>query len=94
MTNPSRRLQRLLVVLSVLAFIAYLAWGTLSAQKVECEICVDFANGRNCATATAETEAEAARSAQTTACGPLASGMTESIACGNSPPARRQCRVR
>lgn len=86
--------RRILVTLAILAFVAFLAWSTLSAQKVECEVCVEFANGRNCATATAATEPEAAQSAQTTACGPLARGMTASIACGKTPPLRRQCRSR
>lgn len=83
-----------LVFLALLAFVALLLWTTLSAQKVECHVCVEFAGGRNCATATASDEPEAANSAQTTACGVLASGMTASIACGNTPPAERRCRVR
>jgi hypothetical protein len=85
---------RLLAILGVLAFIAFLLWTTVSAQKVECVVCVEFGSGRNCATATAADEGEAAQSAQTTACGPIASGMNESIACGNRPPASRQCRTR
>ncbi|HSE67998.1 MAG TPA: hypothetical protein VLB12_13510 [Gemmatimonadales bacterium] len=90
MTAP----RKILVIAAILAFVAFLAWSTLSAQKVECDVCVEFANGRNCASATAASEEEAARSAQTTACGPLASGMTASIACGNAPPVSRQCRTR
>ena len=86
--------RKILVTVAILAFVAFLAWNTLSAQKVECDVCVEFANGRNCASATAATEEEAARSAQTTACGPLARGMTASIACGNAPPVTRQCRPR
>lgn len=86
--------RKILVTLAILAFVAFLAWSTLSAQKVECDVCVEFANGRNCATATAETEAEAAQSAQTTACGPLAQGMSASIACGNTAPVERKCQVR
>ncbi len=85
---------RFLAILGILSFIAFLLWTTVSAQKVECEVCVEFGSGRNCATATAADQAEAAQSAQTTACGPLASGMNESIACGNRPPASRQCRTR
>jgi len=88
------RSRKTLVTLAILAFVAFLAWSTLSAQKVECEVCVEFANGRNCATATAATEPEAVQSAQTTACGPLARGMTASIACGKVLPSRRQCHVR
>jgi len=84
----------LLTVAVVLAFVAFLAWSTLSAQKAECEVCVEFQGGRNCATASHENEAEAARSAQTTACGPLAKGMNDAIACENRPPVSRQCSTR
>ena len=86
--------KKLLAVLGILSFIGFLAWTTVSAQKVECEVCVQFGSGRNCATATAADETTATQSAQTTACGPLASGMNESIACGNRPPVSRQCRTR
>jgi hypothetical protein len=85
---------KLMAALGILAFIGFLAWTTVSAQKAECGVCVEFGGGRNCATATAADEEAAAQSAQTTACGPLASGMNESIACGNRPPASRQCRMR
>ena len=83
----------LLAVLAVAAFVAFLLWTTLSSQKVECAVCVEFGGGRNCATATAADSAAATEAAQTTACGPLARGMDESIACGNTPPVTRQCRV-
>jgi hypothetical protein len=83
--------RKLLVMLAVAAFVAFLAWTTLSAQKVECQVCVQFDGGRNCATATADSEREAVRSAQTTACGPLARGMDASIACGNTQPVKREC---
>jgi hypothetical protein len=88
------RPQKALVVLILIGFVAFLAYTTLSAQKVECEVCVEFGSGRNCAMASATSEKEAARSAQTTACGPLAHGMDASIACGNVAPVRRVCRVR
>ena len=91
MTNSRKKL---LVLLGILGFIGFLTWTTVSAQKVECEVCVEFGGGRNCATATAADQRAATESAQTTACGPLASGMNESIACGNRPPASRQCRTR
>ena len=78
---------------AALAFAALLLYSTLSAQKVECEVCVTF-NGRdNCATARGADEREAERSAQSTACGTIASGMAESINCGNVVPRIRQCRT-
>ncbi len=84
---------KIITIVLVVAFIVFLAWTTISAQRVECEICVEFGGQRNCASATAVTEDEAARSAQTTACGPLVRGMDDSIACSNRPPVARQCRV-
>lgn len=89
MTKPQIRI---LTVLGILAFVLFLAWTTVSAQKTECHVCVVFANGRNCATASGAEEKSAAQSAQTTACGPLANGMNATIACGNVQPATRQCR--
>ena len=81
----------LLTVAAVLAFAALLLYSTLSAQKAECEVCVSF-NGRdNCATARGSSEVEATRSAQSTACGTLASGMAETINCGNAVPVSKRC---
>ena len=71
--------------------MAFLTWSTLSAQKVTCQICVQFNGSRNCASASHETEAEAVRSAQTTACGPLSSGMNDIIACEARPPVSQTC---
>lgn len=76
---------------AVAAFAALLYFSTLSAQKAECEVCVTFNGQTNCATASAASEAEAARSAQNTACGPLASGMDEVLKCDRIPPAKRVC---
>ncbi len=84
---------KVLMILAIVAFVVFLAWSTMSAQRFQCEVCVEFAGQRNCATATADSEEEAARSAQTTACGPLVRGMDDAIACSNRVPVTRQCRV-
>lgn len=75
----------------ILCFVAFLAWSTLSAQKVRCEVCIEFNGGRNCAIASHTTDAEAKRAAQTTACGPLTSGMNDAIACDAKPPLSASC---
>lgn len=75
-------------------FAGLLLWSTLSAQRVDCEACVEFAGGRNCAKASGTSEDEAVRTAVSTACGPLTQGMNESIACQNRPPVVRQCKAR
>lgn len=84
----------IITLVVVALFVGLLAISTLRAQRAECDVCVVFNGARNCATASAASEDEAAESAQRTACGPLANGMNESIACSNRPPASRQCRTR
>ncbi len=75
-----------------LAFVGYLLWSTLAAQAAECHVCVAFGPGRNCATASAITDKDALRSAQSTACGTLAHGMNDAIACENRPAVSEECK--
>ena len=86
--------RKYLVWLIVAGFAALLLWSTLARQQVECEVCLEFNGRRNCATASAANEAQAAQSAQTTACGTLTSGMAESVLCGDAPPVSRRCQAR
>jgi hypothetical protein len=82
----------LIALLSGLAFAAYLLWSTLSSQHVECTVAVVFQSDRNVGTASAATEADALREAQTAACGPLTQGMDDRIACSRVPPVDKDCR--
>ena len=84
---------RVLSLLALLGFAAFLLWSTLSSQRVECSVTVEFGGGRNSAVASAASEPDATREAQTAACGPLAAGMNERIACGRIPPISRHCRT-
>ena len=83
-----------LAIVVVLAFAAYLLWSTLASQRDECRVCVEFSGRTNCASASAASAAEAERSAQTTACGPVTSGMNEGIACSRRRPLTVACRRR
>jgi len=83
---------KVLSLLALLAFAAFLLWSTLSSQRVECSVTVGFGGGQNEATASAASEQDAARQAQTAACGPLANGMNDRIACDRIPPLTRRCR--
>lgn len=67
---------------------------TSGATTNRCQVCVTYRGHSNCATATGRTEQGARQGAQTTACGILAQGMDESIACGRVPPDSAQCRTR
>jgi hypothetical protein len=83
---------RLLALVAALMFAAFLLWTTLATQQVECTVTVLFGQRQNTATASAASEQDALREAKTAACGPLARGMNESIACGNAPATNQQCR--
>ncbi len=71
-----------LVVLGVLVYSSF----HLSAYGVE--VCMNF-NGRTaCATAKGASKEGALESAMQDACGQIASGVTETIACGRTEPAK------
>lgn len=74
------------------AFGAMLLYSTLTSQNVECTVTVEYNGRSNSATASGASESEALTQAQTTACGPIISGMNESIACGRVVPVAKSCR--
>lgn len=88
MTARSRTLALLLV-----AFVAFLLWSTLSAQRAECSVAVDFQGRSGSGTASGGSEADAVREAQTVACGPITGSMNERIACASARPVSRRCRT-
>lgn len=84
---------KLLTWIAVLAFAGFLLWSTLASQRVECTVTVAFQGAEGSGSASAASEADAIREAQVAACGPLARGMNDRIACSRIPPLRRQCRT-
>lgn len=83
---------RAITLIAVLGFVAFLLWSTLTSQRVECAVTIDFRGRPGNATASAATEASALREAQTAACGPLTGSMDERLACAGQPPLTRHCR--
>jgi hypothetical protein len=84
-----------LYTLGVLIAIAALFFFMTTARaKVQCRVCIDFHGRSNCATALGANEQGAREGAQTTACGPVASGMDQQIECGRIPPTVVECRPR
>jgi hypothetical protein len=83
---------RLVTVLVIVGFLAFLLYSTLEVQRVECTVTVAFQGESRTATASGASEESATEQAQTAACGPLARGMDESIACSRRPPTARTCR--
>jgi hypothetical protein len=83
---------RVLTIAFLVGLVAVVVWLGSSVGRVECRVCMEFGGRRNCATAAAPTAAEAVQSARTTACGPIAGGVRDSIACGGATPAEQSCK--
>ncbi len=83
------------ITLAIVALVIVLFFymSTASANQ-QCTVCMEFQGRSNCATAAGRTAAEATETAHRTACGPIASGMNETIACDNRAPVSVQCRGR
>ena len=84
---------KLATILVVGGFVALLLWSTLSSQKAECTVTMTFQGHQATATASAATNADAIQQAKSTACGPIASGMTDRIVCDNQLPVTQRCRT-
>jgi hypothetical protein len=83
---------KLVSLLVGLGFAAFLLWSTLSSQHVECTVTVAYQAKEGTGVASAASEEDAVREAQTAACGPLTQGMDDRIACGRTPPVTTRCR--
>ena len=81
----------LVTVGAIVVLGAYLLYSTLASQKYSCTVSVTYQGRTGTATASAASEHDATQQAQTTACGPITSGMNESIACSNTPPDKTDC---
>ena len=84
-----------MITLAVVALVVALFFYMSTARaNQECTVCMEFQGRSNCATAAGSTVREATETAHNTACGPLARGMNETIACGNRAPVSVQCKNR
>ena len=84
----------LFTIAAVIAVVLLFFYMTTAHANQECNVCVEFQGGSNCATALGSSVGEATETAHKTACGPLARGMNETIACGNRAPVSVQCKGR
>ena len=76
----------LLAVAFVAIFLAFVVSTTFQGERVRVEVCMAFRGQRDCRTASAKNRQEAIRTAVTNACAQLASGVTDSMQCENTPP--------
>lgn len=75
----------LALVFAVLV-LGYLITSSFRKQAYRCQICITYNGRRDCGTGAAQTEMEAVRTATTTACAVIASGIIEANQCENTKP--------
>ena len=73
-------------IVFVLGVLAVLLYSTMNLAKFKVEVCVTFNGRSDCRIASADTEEHALRTATSNACGLLASGVTDSLACEHTVP--------
>jgi hypothetical protein len=85
---------KVLAVLGFVLLLAYIIYASMNLSQVTCEVCITYRGRTECRTAQGTNAEEAQRTATDVACTLLSSGMTENIACGNTPPAKLMCTER
>ena len=71
--------------------MAYVVYRSLHLGGVRCEVCITFGGRSQCRSVEGESEGDARTAATNNACAYLASGVTDSMACARTPPARSEC---
>ena len=78
----------ILAVIFAVGFAVLVVYSTMGAGRVRCEVCITYQGRSSCRTASARTRELALRTATENACAQIASGVTESNQCENTPPDR------
>jgi hypothetical protein len=76
----------LIIILFAAAFAAIMWTSTRDLSSIRVEVCMEFRGRTACRTAAGASREQAERTARDNACALIASGMTDSIACSNTPP--------
>jgi hypothetical protein len=75
-----------IAVVFAVVFLLFVVSTTFQAEYVGVEVCMAFRGHRDCRKAQAKDRQEALRTAITNACAQLASGVTDTGQCENTPP--------
>ena len=78
------------VLLGAATLVAIVA-SVAGSYRELCEVCIEFRGRTACREAYGRTRAEAVETATDNACAFLASGMTDSVSCGRTPPTTTTC---
>ena len=75
-------------IIFVLIVLGVIVYSSFNLAKYRLEVCVEFNGRTNCKTASAVSLEFAQQTATANACGEIASGVTETVACEHTPPTR------
>ena len=84
---------KIVIVSLVLLAVVFLTYHMFSLGKVECSLCIQFKDQKQCSTALGPDEKAAAEEAHRNACAVVAQGVTDSVTCGRTPAEEQSCRV-
>ena len=76
---------------ALLIFMGIVVYRSLDIAGVRCEVCITYRGRSQCRTVEGTSEEEVRMAARTNACAFLSSGVTDSMACGRTPPTRAEC---
>lgn len=76
----------LVVLVAVAGFAVLLVRSMMGLRQNRVEVCITFQGRQACRVASGPTQAEAIRTATDNACALVASGVTETMACGRTVP--------
>jgi len=81
----------IVTLLGLLALAGVVVYSSLGLTTHRCEVCVRFDGRQECRTVEGASEDEAMAGATTNACALVASGVTDTMRCQRTPPARSTC---
>ena len=87
-----RALQAIAAVAVLVPIAVVVVYSSFSVSRYECEVCIAFRGREACRAVAGATEDEALRSAIDNACAQLAAGVTDTLRCSRTQPAKVECR--
>jgi len=75
-------------IIVVAIILAIMVYSSLNLTSHRVEVCMNFGGKLNCKTASGATEMDAMRTAMTNACAEIAFGVTDTMNCGRTEPAK------
>lgn len=78
----------LIGIIFVVAVLAAIVYSSMNLSKYQVEVCMTFNGNSSCRTASGKTKDETLQTAITNACGDIAGGVTDSIACERTLPTK------